>query len=508
MAAPHLSWKDMPGTLKGVNLFDAAYSGLTYGLVNVLGRLGRTSATNRTWRPGEKLQILFLAYSGARNTGAEVRVAECIRQVNQVLGEDRVDINMSTLDLHEAGEYFRGYHVNLKAMSAVFFKDIYRLVLENHLIVLVEGSCWKENFATALLLYFLYGAGLAAQLGKPAFSYAVDAGQMNRLNNYLSHLLSRDLTRIITRSADSTQVLESIGLHADSTRVDTAWTQQAETPEFAAGILKARGWDGKKPLVGLAMQNYQRWPVVPDVAKFARTLVTGDHKNQYKLVYYYDYSAADERADREWAQMLARTMDGIVEKHGAQPVLVAMEALDEESCKDVTALMRNKPILASCNEFVGTQLAAILRTLSLLVTTRYHAMVLSMPGRVPFIGVSRDERIRGVMKEIGLFGDYYLDHREDGLESKIAERADRILGDPDEADRFREVIRKHLPYYYAQMALLGLDIRDMVRSAFPGFVPKDLDENDAMQLIPYAPPDLVKSVKAKYQFMKAKEGRG
>lgn len=498
-------FQKLPWKLEGLNVFDALYSGITLGLVETLGRMGRVLPANRQYKRGERLQILFLAYSGARNTGAEVRVGECIRQVNQVLGHDRVDINMTTLDLKEASEYFKGYRVNLKPLNAVFFGDVYRYALENHMIVLVEGSCWKENFATALLLYFLYGAGLAARLNKPCFSYAVDAGEMNILNNWLSYYLSRDMTRIITRSEDSKHVLERIGLRVSSVRVDTAWSQEAAPLEWALELLEERGWDGRSPVVGLAMQNFHRWPVVPDLARYLKSLLTGDRRNQYKLVYFYDYSAEDEAAYQKWASMLARVMDTIAERHRAQPVLIAMEALDDDSCRDVEALMRHRPIVLSCKEFVGTQMAALLRTLSLLITTRYHAMVLSMPGKVPFIGLSRDERIRGVMKEIGLYDDYYLDYRSDGLEQALLSRAERILSDATESARLRRIITEHLPYYYAQMAMLGLDIRRLVREAFPDFEPTPLDEDDALELVPYVPKQLVEQVRRKYLELKAKE---
>lgn len=502
MDKPKLSWKEVPGKTESINPFDAVFGGVTYGLVKVLGKAGKVLRLNKTWRPGDKLQILFLAYSGARNTGAEVRVGECIRQVNQILGEDRVEINMSTLDVKAAGEYYAGFHVNLKHFDTVYFRDIYKLVLENHLIVLVEGSCWKENFASALLLYFLYGSGLAAQLGKPCFSYAVEAGKMNKLNNYLSHVLSRDMTRFITRNDDSTRVLEKLGLPGAITRVDTAWTQEAETRDYAVGILKARGWDGKRPLIGLAMQNYDRWPVIPHVGNFVKALVTGEHKNQYKSIYFYDYSKEDEQRYQSWAQMLAGLVDWIAKKYKAQPVLIGMEALDEESCKDVQALMKSKAILISCNEFVGVQIAAILRVLDLLVTTRYHAMVLSLPGKIPFIGLSRDERIRGVMKELGLFDDYYVDRKTDNIEAELRARVERIMNNPAERERIRQVIDEHLPYYYAQMAMLGLDIRQIVRDAFPGFELKPLDENKAMELIPFAPPELIDRVQAKFLELK------
>ena len=64
------------------------------------------------------------------------------------------DLNMTTLNFEEAKEYFKGNRVNLLQMSYIFFWDVFRFVVNNHVVILVEGSCWKENFASALLYLF------------------------------------------------------------------------------------------------------------------------------------------------------------------------------------------------------------------------------------------------------------------------------------------------------------------------------------------------------------------
>ena len=180
------------------------------------------------------------------------------------------------------------------------------------------------------------------------------------------------------------------------------------------------------------------------------------------------FGSADEKDEKDFEAFMktcAETMDRAVKEHGVQPVIVAMEALDENACRELMKHMESKAILISCNEFVGVQIGAILRVLSMLVTTRYHAMVLSMPGLVPFVGLSRDERIMGVMKETGLYDDYYVDYRTSDLGGVLMKKIKSIMDDKKESGRIRGVIEENLPYYYAQMGLLGLDIRDLVRES-------------------------------------------
>ncbi len=502
-------WRQMPDFTHSANFFDVLYGIIGWTLVQVLGYSVRFLdifglGLNRKWKPGDKLQILFLAYSGARNTGAEVRVAECIDQVNQVLGEDNVDINMTTLNIEEAQEYFKGHKVNLIPLSYVFFGDVFRYVLKNHVVVLVEGSCWKENFAAALLLFFIFGAGLAEKLGKVSFSYAVDAGKMNRFNNFLSWNLSKGMTRLITRTAEAKETLEKIFLPGAIIRVDTAWTLRPHPVEWGTEKLKELGWDGRKPLLGLAMQNFFWWPVIPDFLKF----ITGVKEYQYRLIYYYDYKEDDKRKYSEWAAMLAELMDWAAEKYGVQPVLVAMEALDDLSCRDVAGMMKTKPIIVSCIEYVGVEIAPILRNLRTLITTRYHAMVLSMPGLIPFIGLSRDERIRGVMVETGLYDDYYVDYSREDLKEALHEKVSRMLESEEERERVKKIIQEWLPYYFAQMAHLGMDIRKMIKERFPELKIKELDESDPEQLEPYIPPELREGVLRKFSELGREGGHG
>ena len=59
------------------------------------------------WQPGEPLKLLFAGYAGSRNTGADVRVEEMIRQVRFLLGDDLADLSILTIDPECTRGYFR-----------------------------------------------------------------------------------------------------------------------------------------------------------------------------------------------------------------------------------------------------------------------------------------------------------------------------------------------------------------------------------------------------------------
>ena len=56
-----------------------------------IARPARTSA-------GDPLKLLLAGYSGTRNTGADVRVEEMIRQFRHVLGDDNLELTITTID--------------------------------------------------------------------------------------------------------------------------------------------------------------------------------------------------------------------------------------------------------------------------------------------------------------------------------------------------------------------------------------------------------------------------
>jgi polysaccharide pyruvyl transferase WcaK-like protein len=83
-------------------------------------------------------------------------------------------------------------------------------------------------------------------------------------------------------------------------------------------------------------------------------------------------------------------------------------------------------------------MTALLRSLDVLVTSRYHASVLSLAAAVPQVAVHRDLRLRSLYAELGLEHDYFLPPDDPEVFGRIADAVDRLLADPVEVrDRLR-----------------------------------------------------------------------
>src|SRR6202142_2175029 len=82
------------------------------------------------------------------------------------------------------------------------------------------------------------------------------------------------------------------------------------------------------------------------------------------------------------------------------PVLVAIEMLDRDACERMAAKMSGAPIFSS-DRLNMYEIVSILRACHRMLSSRYHAIVTSMPAGVPSAGVTMDERIRNLMRERG-----------------------------------------------------------------------------------------------------------
>ena len=103
-------------------------------------------------------------------------------------------------------------------------------------------------------------------------------------------------------------------------------------------------------------------------------------------------------------------------------------------------------------------MTALLRSLELLVTSRYHAAVLSMPAAVPQIAIGHDQRISGLYGEMGL-ERWCFPWDAEGLWPAVRAAADALIASPDSQ---RDLLRAGCE---RQMARARRN-RDLLRSFF------------------------------------------
>jgi len=109
-----------------------------------------------------------------------------------------------------------------------------------------------------------------------------------------------------------------------------------------------------------------------------------------------------------------------------------MEELDEPFARRVQSQMTRaaRSRIFSSRRCDASQMTVLLRSLAALVTSRYHASVLSLAAQVPQVAVGHDLRLLSLYQEIGLADGGFLDPRAGDLFPRLTERLDRLISDP------------------------------------------------------------------------------
>ena len=414
---------------------------------------------NRRWREGEPIECLVVGYGGANNTGAEARTVEAIKQMLQA--DSRIRITLTSLDREQTLRYITEHErLHVAQVHPVFIGCI-APPRKSDVVVLVEGSCFKDNFSSALLWFFMYAAELAQSFGKPTAAYAVDVGRMKKADERWAVGVANKMDLVMTRTGAAAKLLKEIGVMTEvKITTDTAFTQEPAGKKWVDECLHSNGIDARWPIVGIAFEELFWWPVVVDFWKAARK-VKEDH---YKSIYYHTWKGDAKERSANMKRAVASYADWVSKEFGAQIVFFAMERLDTAPCKDVQSIMDEKSVLFSADNYNAAQMTALLRRLSWLVTCRYHALVLSMGGAVPLIGLAHDERIESIMDELRLREDYFINYLEDGILEKLEAKTHRLVSVKDELSRR---VADIVPLYLSRMAGNGEHFKDLILAKFP-----------------------------------------
>jgi polysaccharide pyruvyl transferase WcaK-like protein len=384
-----------------------------------------------------------------------------LRQVRHVLGADNVDFSVMTQSFDRTRGYFDG--TQQVYLPDVFPPYLFSEVRKNHGVIACEGSMFKSKFANALTTMMIGSLGIASAQNKLSVAYGAEAGQMDPLlqkmcKRYCSNSL------VITRNIESQEVLGKLGVPTEL-GTDTAWTFEPHGAEYGRNALRDAGWDGTTPVLAVCPINPFWWPVKASLAKWLAHSVTGAYaKSYYRTIYFHHAGPAVDAAFEKYLSSVAAGIDGYRKSRRVFPVMIGMEMLDREACERVAAKLGGTPIFSS-ETYDMYQLVSILRASDRILSSRYHAIVTSMPAGVPSAGVTMDERIRNLMRE--------REHEHLLMRVDEPDLAGKIVAALETLDREADEIRDAMPRTVARnlqlMARMGVYFEEQVARRFPEF---------------------------------------
>ena len=419
------------------------------------------------WAPGKPLKLLLAGYVGTRNTGADVRVEEMIRQIRHVVGDDRLEMAIMTSEEKLSAGYFRT--VEQLLFPQLFPRFLYENCPRYHGVVACEGSMFKSKFASALSTMMAGAMGMAIAERKLSVGYGAEAGSMTpSLKEFVRDVCKGSL--VLCRNEPSRDVLHELGIRTTS-GADTAWTFEPAPLSRGAQLLRDAGWDGRQKILVVCPINPFWWPVKPDLLKAAAHTFGGQYKHEhYKSIYFHHHSDATSRQYDTYLQSLASAINSFRRERDFFTILVGMEQLDRHACEDLNPRLDEQGALFISDTYDMYDLVSVLRSCHMMISSRFHAIVTSMPGLVPSIGVTMDERIRNLMTDRG-HPDMFFEVDEKDLGDKLLVSLRRLYR---EADQISGEIGKAVPQQLRLMGQMGIDFMDEVVRVYPEFPRKDL----------------------------------
>lgn len=430
------------------------------GLVE-LSKLQWMLGRGDSWKPGERLKLLLAGYNGTRNTGSDVRVQEIVRQLRRILGADNVELSVMSQNF----EHTRGYFENARL---AYLPDVYPPFLQSeirkqHGVIACEGSMFKSKFANALANMMIGALGIAAVQNKLSIAYGGEAGAMDPFLQKMCKRFCRD-SLIITRNPESQAVLGKLGIRSEL-GTDTAWTFEPLAPEFGRKRLLDAGWNGAAPVLAICPINPFFWPVKPSLRKWLAHSAFGAYKRSYYRTIYFHRSGADvDAAYERYLSSMANGVRNYRRDHDFFPILIAMEMLDRDACQRMSDKMGGIPVFAS-DRYNMFELVSILRACDRILSSRYHAIVTSMPAGVPSAGVTMDERIRNLMRERG-HENLLMTVDDAELEDRIPEA---LRAMDEDADQIRCSTGRVVARNLQLMARMGTYFEEQVARTYPEF---------------------------------------
>jgi polysaccharide pyruvyl transferase WcaK-like protein len=426
-----------------------------------LSKLKWVFGKGRPWQPGEKLKLLFAGYNGTRNTGSDVRVEEMLRQVRHILGPENISLTVMTQNFDLSHGYFgdaRQVH-----LPDIFPPFLYREVPQHHGVVACEGSMFKSKFANALTTMMIGSLAIASAQNKLSVAYGAEAGQMDPLLARMCARYCHD-SLVITRNEESRTVLRELGVPTEL-GTDTAWTFEPHGPEYGHQALREKGWDGSSTVLVVCPINPFWWPVKASLGRYLAHATTGAGKDShYRSLYFHTSGPKVDASYKRYLNAIANAVDVFRKEHNVFTVLAATERLDSKACRWIADRLGGLPVFSS-DKYDMYQLVSVLRACHMMVSSRYHGIVTSMPALVPSAGITMDERIRNLMKERG-HEDLLLEVDDLDLEAKLMVILSKLCRNREQiAAAIGNTVVKNLEL----MARMGVYFEEHVQQRYPEF---------------------------------------
>lgn len=419
-----------------------------------------SSVGNSVCRPGHPLKILLAGYIGALNTGADVRTSEIVRQIHAVLGSQTVELGVVAIKPHVPQD-LQGVQVELfQGNPASFIKDACD---RYDVVIACEGSLFTSTFSDGLAAMLVTSLSYARAQGKLAVAFGVEVDRMSPAIEEFVREHCRGVS-IFTRNEASRRQLIALGLDARS-GTDTGWTFTPRPARSASELLYAAGWDGHTEIVALCPVNPFWWPLQCDPKRALLLPLHGGEAPDYYGKYHFHKTTEETQQQFEaYLNAIAQAVHRYSRQRPIFPLVIGMEPLDRTACEALSRRLNTAPPMIA-GEHDAHTLISLLQASHRLVSSRFHAILLSMRVGVPSIGIGFDQRISNLLRDAG-YDKMVLNASDPLLEDHLVERLEHLAVHGRQMSRgLKQSAADHLK----QQAEMGRALRLDIARHYPDF---------------------------------------
>jgi polysaccharide pyruvyl transferase WcaK-like protein len=129
------------------------------------------------------------------------------------------------------------------------------------------------------------------------------------------------------------------------------------------------------------------------------------------MVDFTDTLPEPQQGSEILANGYASLADYVVKRTGKDVALICMEQADEVLAGQVHQRMAHMESarLFSARHYDASQMTSLIRGLDLLVTSRYHAAMISLAAGVPQVAVGHDTRLAALYRDLGLNQRWFME---------------------------------------------------------------------------------------------------
>jgi len=307
------------------------------------------------------MKFVISGYFGFQNIGDEAILAAMTQHLREVSPDPEIVVLSENPILTEK------LH-NVSAVSRTDLLGISRELADADLFISGGGGLLQDVTSSRSVPYYLGLVTLAKAMRKPVFFYAQGIGPLNlKFSRFLVKTVGNLVETIVVRDEPSLKLLESLGVTRPGMCVaaDPAFgLEPGDGVRKGSELLHASGI----PTHGgpLVIVSVRPWVKVPG-----------------------------------YIQAVAAACDDLVKAYGAVVVYVPFHrGQDAPICQACIELMQERAYMLDCHMLPG-EILSIMEDADFAIGMRYHSLVFAIATATPFVALSYDPKVDGLLSIVG-----------------------------------------------------------------------------------------------------------